>query len=560
MLILTAVCCCSFASLSVFSPILLLHCTASGLSDSASSAATASNSKLRTQHRETNGRTLAPSPAFQMSPSATATAGPATKVKSNASRASSKKERALLENGYPHGHLGHLTIEEEEALRGFKAYLGEKGLYQPGPPPSHDDPTLLRFLRARKWSIVDAYTQFKDTEEWRKAIQLDVLYDTIDVEAYEQSRKLYPQWTGRRDRRGIPLYLFEIRHLDSKTISAYEKSVDKTYSKAAAPPASMHTPPKLIRLFALYENLTRFAQPLCTQLTDREHPSTPITLSTNIVDVGGVSLKQFWNLKGHMQAASQLATAHYPETLDRIFVIGAPAFFSTVWAWIKRWFDPVTVSKIFILSHAEVLPVLTSYIDPANIPRKYGGTLDFGWGDSPNLDPVIRDAADWEGADTQNAAFPKGPAYWRPIDGGKRLECVAVGSVDKVERCVRVCTIPVPYPDGPEGQGATAANGAAVPAVTTSEAKEAPALAPAPTPAAEPPVAAASTLDPATAAATDPTSPADEEFKTPLSSPLVSATQELSLQDEKKLNGDAAVSEKVGEVEGVPNGKPVAAS
>lgn len=298
-----------------------------------------------------------------MSPSATT--APATKVKSNASRASQAK--AALENGYPHGHLGHLTEEEENALKGFKAYLQEKGdLYKPGPPPSHDDPTLLRFLRARKWSIADAYTQFKDTEEWRKAIQLDVLYDTIDVEAYEQSRKLYPQWTGRRDRRlvlpfmmcagvisqdirtqqqadrkgmqrtvmltpaslynsGIPLYLFEIRHLDSKTISAYEKSVDKTYSKASPPPASMHTPPKLIRLFALYENLTRFAQPLCTQLTDREHPRTPITLSTNIVDVGGVSLKQFWNLKGHMQAASQLATAHYPETLDRIFV-SAPLF------------------------------------------------------------------------------------------------------------------------------------------------------------------------------------------------------------------------------------------
>lgn len=136
-----------------------------------------------------------------MSPSATA--GPATKVKSNASRASQTK--AALENGYPHGHLGHLTEEEENALKGFKAYLQEKGLYQPGPPPSHDDPTLLRFLRARKWSIADAHTQFKDTEEWRKAIQLDILYDTIDVEAYEQSRKLYPQWTGRRDRRLVAL-------------------------------------------------------------------------------------------------------------------------------------------------------------------------------------------------------------------------------------------------------------------------------------------------------------------------------------------------------------------
>ena len=113
------------------------------------------------------------------------------------------------------------------------------------------------------------------------------------------------------------MYLFEIRHLDSKTIHEYEKSSNDTYSKATT---DGQTPPKLLRLFALYENLTRFVQPLCTELTDRENARTPITLSTNIVDVSGVSLRQFWNLKGHMQAASQLATAHYPETLDRIFV------------------------------------------------------------------------------------------------------------------------------------------------------------------------------------------------------------------------------------------------
>jgi hypothetical protein len=52
----------------------------------------------------------------------------------------------------------------------------------------------------------------------------------------------------------------------------------------------------------------------------RSHPETPISQSNNIVDIQGVGLKQFWNLKGHMQDASVLATAHYPETLDRIFV------------------------------------------------------------------------------------------------------------------------------------------------------------------------------------------------------------------------------------------------
>jgi hypothetical protein len=131
----------------------------------------------------------------------------------------------------------------------------------------------------------------------------------------------YPQWTGRRDRRGIPVYVFEVKHLNSKTMAAYEKSAVNTKTKAST---DGKTSPKLLRLFALYENLTRFVMPLCTAMTDRDHPRTPITQSNNIVDISGVGLKQFWNLRGHMQDASTLATAHYPETLDRIFVCLIP--------------------------------------------------------------------------------------------------------------------------------------------------------------------------------------------------------------------------------------------
>jgi hypothetical protein len=81
------------------------------------------------------------------------------------------------------------------------------------------------------------------------------------------------------------------------------------------------TPAKLLRLFALYENLTNFALPFMTSATDRPYADvTPISQSNNIVDISGVGLKQFWDLKTHMQDASTLATAHYPETLDRIFV------------------------------------------------------------------------------------------------------------------------------------------------------------------------------------------------------------------------------------------------
>jgi hypothetical protein len=245
-------------------------------------------------------------------------------------------------------------------------------------------------------------------------------------------------------------------------VSAYEKSAEKDPHLKDLPNDGK-TPPKLLRLFALYENLTRFAQPLCTNLPERPYPETPITLSTNIVDVSGVSLRMFWNLKAHMQAASTLATAHYPETLDRIFILGAPMFFSTVWGWIKRWFDPITVSKIFIVGSHEVKSTLEEFIETRNIPKQYGGELEFSWGQMPNLDPLIVKTASWENG---HEAFPKGPVYWRPYGDGERLECVAVGTVGGKERLERVCTIPRLYKGQfvdakVEEKAETAVNGAA---------------------------------------------------------------------------------------------------
>lgn len=94
-----------------------------------------------------------------------------------------------------------------------------------------------------------------------------------------------------------------------KKITAYASATSKSEVKS----------PKL-RMFALYENLTRFVMPLCSLVPGRPNPETPVDQSNNIVDISNVGLKQFWNLRSHMQEASTLATAHYPEILDRIFV------------------------------------------------------------------------------------------------------------------------------------------------------------------------------------------------------------------------------------------------
>lgn len=128
----------------------------------------------------------------------------------------------------------------------------------------------------------------------------------------------YPQWTGHRDRRGIPIYVYVIKGLDSKHVNKYQKE-SQTYKDSLPSHKKLQTPAKLLPLFALYQNLLTFVLPLVSTL-ERPNPEVPVTNSTNIVDITGVGLTQFWNLKNHMQDASILATAHYPETLDRIFV------------------------------------------------------------------------------------------------------------------------------------------------------------------------------------------------------------------------------------------------
>ena len=147
-----------------------------------------------------------------------------------------------------------------------------------------------------------------------------------------------------------------------------------------------------------------------------------------------------------MQDASLLATAHYPETLDRIFLIGAPSFFPTVWGWVKRWFDPITVSKIFILSASEVKPTLLQYMDEENIPKKYGGKLDFNFGDMPMLEPAIADSLDWSDETRRGGfrSFPIGPIKWQKGDNGK-MQAVAVGSKNGTKRNLPIAaTRPAP--------------------------------------------------------------------------------------------------------------------
>jgi len=118
-------------------------------------------------------------------------------------------------------------------------------------------------------------------------------------------------------------------------------------------------------------------------------------------------------------------------------VIGAPSYFPTVWGWIKRLFDPVTVNKIFILGHHEVKAKLSEFIHLDDIPKKYGGNLDWDVGMSPHLDQAATEAVERNGS----KGWIEGPCLW---EQGER---VPVGTVNgKPRRPVNLEAVPVLAP------------------------------------------------------------------------------------------------------------------
>lgn len=64
-----------------------------------------------------------------------------------------------------------------------------------------------------------------------------------------------------------------------------------------------------------------FVTPVCTAINEsKTEAGKPVVTTTNIVDISGVGITQFLNLKKHLQAGGELATNYFPESLERVFV------------------------------------------------------------------------------------------------------------------------------------------------------------------------------------------------------------------------------------------------
>ena len=105
------------------------------------------------------------------------------------------------------------------------------------------------------------------------------------------------------------------------------------------------------------------------------------------------------------------------------------------------------MSKIFILSQHDALPTLATFIDPANIPKRYGGTLDYDFGQLPAIDPAYADRIEWKTPAPASGPrrWPDGPAIWQKREDGD-LDLVLVGSKAGKPRRETVATLRLEEP------------------------------------------------------------------------------------------------------------------
>lgn len=267
-------------------------------------------------------------------------------------------------------------------------------------------------MRARSFDLHGAIEQFKSTEKWRSDEKVNDVYAQFNVEEFKEAQSVYPQWTGRRDKAGLAVYIFKVGALTKEMTNKYAEAEDRINE----------------RTIALYELMNQFVIPFTNSLP-RPHQEAPICATSTIVDISGVSLSRFWNLRNHMSRVSVLASAHYPETLGSIYIIGAPSFFSVVFGWITKWFDSGTTEKIKILKDTDALQVLSAHIPLSSIPQVYGGELPFIYGETkPILDEESKALL---GLDD----VPRGSISWNDDEGGGFSLLGTGRTQEEIEQC-----------------------------------------------------------------------------------------------------------------------------
>ncbi|KAK3604295.1 hypothetical protein CHS0354_011367 [Potamilus streckersoni] len=251
-----------------------------------------------------------------------------------------------LEDDYIERYLGKLTPVQESRLVQLRQWLQET---HKGKIPK--DAHILRFLRARDFSVEKAREMLVHSLAWRKLNKIDYLLQT-----YEPPSVLERYYSGGwhySDKDGRPLYILRLGNMDVKGImkSVGEEAILK------------HV------LSVNEEGLRRAAEAT-------RKKGYPVSACTCIVDLEGLSMRHLWRpgIRALLRII-EIVEANYPETMGRLLIVRAPRVFPVLWTLISPFIDENTRQKFMFYGGNDYQEAggLIDFIDQKYIPDFLGG-------------------------------------------------------------------------------------------------------------------------------------------------------------------------------------------
>lgn len=224
----------------------------------------------------------------------------------------------MLDNDYIQKHLGILEPMQESKLLELREKIKET-LAVGQPVPSYK--TLLRFLRARDFSVEKALQMLQESLKWREDNNIDQMMN--EYKAPTVISKYFLGAWHQSDKQNCPIYILRLGHMDVKGLL---KSIGE-------------------------EVLLRHALHICEeglQLIEQSTNKTgqPVLNWSLLCDLEGLSMRHLWRpgVKALLKII-ETVERNYPETLGRVFIVRAPRVFPIAWTIVSAFIRKYSGAK-----------------------------------------------------------------------------------------------------------------------------------------------------------------------------------------------------------------------
>ncbi|XP_065077333.1 protein real-time isoform X2 [Ochlerotatus camptorhynchus] len=261
------------------------------------------------------------------------------------------RDNSILDADYIATYLGQLSPLQESQLVQFRKKIEETNHERKVP----DYQTLLRFLRARDFSIDKASSMLQESLQWREEHRLDDILSEYKTPVVVE--KYFPGGWHHHDKDGRPLYVLRLGNMDVKGLL-------KSVGEDELLKLTLHICEEGLKLM---KEATKFF-------------GKPIWNWCLLVDLDGLSMRHLWRpgVKALLRII-ETVEKNYPETMGRVLIVRAPRVFPVLWTIVSAFIDENTRSKFLFFGGPDCLHIedgLEHYIPTEKIPSFLGGSCN----------------------------------------------------------------------------------------------------------------------------------------------------------------------------------------